>query len=986
MVGEDNYDFILGGANASRGAYVKTGNDIFDDMVSQVIGHILPGGQMLAPWASRNLKKSLGLTDDALMNAILSSNMTAAGAYNYQMNERARSIGLSSTAPMMNAAQQQFLRGIAKTLTSETAYEDLLKSGKITATSYDAYIDDQIQGYETNPIFNAFYNLADPMGMQKAKQYLGLASSNMIRHQLAAGNRNAFANAKAVMRNMFRDDDGNYNFDRADYGGMNQGEVAALTAAITRDTDLLGDADVSKAGSLKEATQKLKDRVKAYSEALAPLKDIFGDNVPAMLNTVEQITGQNIATMGVDRARDIARNLADRSSLGRYSMENIADMTRLMGQQMTAMGDRVPTLNKMNATTYAMTALDMIRGGTMPGNITQAEFAQRMSNLVASSANSKGADYFDMAYAMYKDANPDLTFNDFVTAINKRVDASGGKLNMLQAAMEMLGVQTLQDLTAGMNSEAYRNSKREGFGMRLSLEENYRRYSADMRSQVMMDGTIRLSSDDTAVRGRIFDTADRLARENPSVISMTEAERAEFYKQRGLSEEEQRDMNVIFNRMHSDPRFTQLSTMYHGLANAKKMNAATVKAASRRTAFEQARTVIAGSTTDTIIDLFVNGGKGMNTDEWLAERGKYLVGTDPETKADSEAALTAAATLALTQGIAYQTKDGAWTESSSAETIFANGKLYQKDGEAFQRRMMATDAFKKYLGEHNIDVTKPEEVSKAYAAFAKDNVKVVAAEFDAFKAESIADINKRIETRRKTEIDTMFRYTHGAEGLANDHYRRALTDMYAAIQSGDTEKQKVYALDMQIAKGISEDALNSYIDTFKSDANREENKKKGLTARDLAFASLRKYRTEHAQAGMEGVLSEVRLRNITTAFESAQAASGKFSAEAAKSAKDYLMTFVSNGVLDMKAASEGFQKRLDAENKKAEKDRNTDLINAYTQMISDINTGSTGANAQPAPMSDILNMLTKAITDLTDFLRKDKTGEENGAAKQGDKK
>lgn len=946
MVGEDNYDFILGGANASRGAYVKTGNDIFEDMVSSVIGHVIPGGQMLAPMASSFLQKQLGLTDDALMHAVLSSNMTAAGAYNYQMNSRTRSIGLSSTAPMMNAAQQQFLRGMAKTLTSEAAFEELRNAGKISASSYEAYIDDQIQGYETNPIFNAIYNVTDPMGMQKAKQYLGMASANMIRNQLASGNRNAFANAKAVMRDMFRDENGNYSFDKADYGGMNQGEVAALTAAITRDTDILGSADVSKADSLKEATAKLKERVKKYSEALAPLKDIFGDNVPAMLNTVEQITGQNIATLGADRARDIARNLSDRTSLGRYSMENIADMTRLMGQQMTAMGDNVPTLNKMNATTYAMTALDMIRGGTMPGNITQAEFAQRMSNMVASSANAKGANYFDMAYAMYKDANPNLTYNDFVTAVNKRVDASGGNQTMLQAAMDMLGVNSLQDLAAGMNSQAYWDSKREGVGMRLAIEETMKRHISDARNQVMLDGTIRLSSDDTTERGRIFDTADRLARENPSLISMTEKERAEIYKQQGLSEVEQRDMNVIFNRMHADPRFTQLGVLYHGRANAKKMQDAAIKAAARRTAFEKARTTFAGSLKDTLNDLIINDGKGMDTDAWLAKLGDALVGMDPEAKSDSVAAIAAGTMLAKNQGISYQDKNGKWHESAKAEDIFSNAALYAQSGEAFQS----------YMKLNNVDKANQTAVDNAYVAF---------------KEKSIASIQASIAAKRKSEVESMFKYTHGTEGLANDHYRRALTGMWAAMQSGDKAAQKERALDMQIARGISEDALTTYIGTFEAEA-----KKQGKDASDLAFASLRAYRAKHGPSGMQGVLSAVRLRNIQASFDAAWKSDSAY----ATLVKGKLLDFVDKktGILDMKKASAGFQALIDEETGNEKRDQK--LIDAYTQMLSSINTGSAGANAQPAPMSDILNLLTKAITDLTNFLKKSNSKEDNAAA------
>ena len=39
---------------------------------------------------------------------------------------------------------------------------------------------------------------------------------------------------------MFQDSTGKYNFDKKDYGGMESSEVAALTAAITRDTDFIG--------------------------------------------------------------------------------------------------------------------------------------------------------------------------------------------------------------------------------------------------------------------------------------------------------------------------------------------------------------------------------------------------------------------------------------------------------------------------------------------------------------------------------------------------------------------------------------------------------------------------------------------------------------------------------------------------------------------------------------------------------------------------
>lgn len=381
--------------------YTTTGGDLFNQIITRILGAVIPGGEALSGFASANLQRILGIATDPVMDSILFTNMTPYGASLAQDSAIMQRIAQNALGSTQFSAQYNTMQQLARVFTSQEAWERLAPHEQLG--SYESFINSKAQQYMSNPMFSMAYNFLDPLGMRDMNRYMSMTASNITRFGLSQGNRNAYINAKQVIGSLFRDDEGNYNFDKRDWGYFDNGEIAAITAAITKHIDVLGDADVSKAGSLKNASDRLRDTVKRYADALSPLKDLFGSDIPAMIRSIEELTGQDIAQMGPERARAISNMVMDRTSSGRYSM---SDLSSWSNQFQTIMRDMdIPVLNKLNGTMYAAFALDATHGGIKPRYMSSSTFMNMAAEQTIRTANSRGADDYDKAYALWAETS-----------------------------------------------------------------------------------------------------------------------------------------------------------------------------------------------------------------------------------------------------------------------------------------------------------------------------------------------------------------------------------------------------------------------------------------------------------------------------------------------------------------------------------------------------------------------------------------------------
>ena len=797
--------------------YAHTGRDLFNQLLSAILGSIVPGGEQLAGMASGPLQQWLGIQNDVLMDTVLFSNMTPYGVSRAQDNAILQRLSQSALGSTQQAAQFQAYQGLARTLTSYEAWSRLPVAEQ--AGSYQAFIDSKAQSFMGNIGFNTAFAMLDPLGLQNMNKYMSMAAANLTRFGLSHGNRNAYINTKKVISDMFRDDAGNYDFDKRDWGYFNNGEVAALTAAITKHYDAVGDADISQAGSLKNASQRLRDKIKSYAEALSPLKDIFGSDIPAMIRSIEELAGQDIATMGPERARAIANMAIDKTSTGRYSMSDLSSW----GQQFsTLMRDMdIPVLNKLNGTMYASMALDAVHGGVKPRYMTSSTFMNMAAEQVIRTANSEGADDYAKTYALWAERrrradgpDADVSFSTFHSELTRVADTNF-KGNKAAAMLEMAGVTNRYDLNQGLTSEYYTSAKESGLGAQLAFDSNMSRTMQHSRYAMMHDLTFRNFVRDNTGRQDYtaqdvktdFNRTMDMLKDSPEILNMRGNEQifalaakdssittefnaskynewaknqsagsdtsiGAFMRSLNIDESKIQELQIsqmIASQLINNSRYTNLHGMIFMHHNQLRQAKAQQEAADRRE-YATGLDRWVGGARETFIQSVLNNGRGLDTDkvkDWLSGATELSAIGTPAARAESIATI----------------------EAATIEGI----KRFQVTDEVKQRMFAET-------GLYGIK-------SSAYAQWLNGRASTDAL-WNEWKTLKIGEMETEARNRIYENVRDSITYTNSAAGLGNAGYRQNL----ARYMSATTPEDKAhYAGLMSTYRYINENAVDTYL-------------------------------------------------------------------------------------------------------------------------------------------------------------------------------
>lgn len=521
----------------------------FEDLEQQMLNSVF-GGTPLAPFvpmATPLLNQMMGLAGPGWRNPIMDStvftNMTPYGTYMHQMQNRFNRVANDALNRQSNAARRGWLENIGRTMMSFESWKqtDLGQQYAATTTDeavlrqhYDDYIANEAIGRD-GWLANAGYKFLDPEGYEAARNYLGMAGANLIRNGALKGRRSAYMQARAV-GNMFMGPDGKFNFDKTEYGYMNIGEASAVAAAITKDTDLFSDAgfDTNK---IREATEKLRKKVQDYTRALSPLKDIFGTDVPAMIDAIEGISGQKLSQMDAGSMERLSARIAASMQVGGYDIKQLGAMTTQMRGAIGKMA--VPFTHELAAGTQAMTVLDATASGMAPAAMTKMRYDNNVGEMVLRTSNSQGAEYLNFAYAAWKDRdeNKNKDFNAFKAeydALRKEYGADAAILRMGGAA------DFYQLRNQGYASRYYLDAVKEDVGGRIARGE--RLGTLITYGYMQADGTVR---DDYLKATSAIQTDIKLLTDNDyldeqvkqGIISGDVARQIQTIKQGGYGEE-----------------------------------------------------------------------------------------------------------------------------------------------------------------------------------------------------------------------------------------------------------------------------------------------------------------------------------------------------------------------------------------------------------------------------------------------------------------
>lgn len=592
-------------------------NSLLIQMLNKILPGMLTGGGAFTPMMSGFLKDATGVSGDPAWDTTFISPKTPYGINNARLDRVAAQIGTNAMQGTGLAAQQQFYRSVIRTLNTEAGYNELKDAGKVSASSYNMYIEDKLRDAEDNKLLGTLYTMLDPMDMNAVRTGMGTAATNMIRGGASAGDRNIYAKTSEVLRNFLTDKDGKLAMDPKQYGGMGRGEIATLTSALTRDTDFLKGVEFDPK-SLGVATERLRAWVQDYAKALSPLKDIFGKDMAGMLRTVEELSGQTISQMGADRVHQVATRALDSVGTGKYSMQNVTAASAAIATQLQAMD--VPVLNRLNASLYATQALDAARGGVMPSFMTSAGFTEHASRLTMGTANSNASDNLAKGYAMWVQQQPAEGDKTFPAFLKKAQAIAGSNGNLVDAVMGMVGVTTVQGLEQGLAFGSYTDAKRSG-DADAAIRESYvgrglrlARYAMSRDQNVhaaLKRATEKEYSEEQT--SDAFDDLTALLDSNPEMIQGSEKDNRSLLASKNISQAKINEMMVMFNMFQNGKNTAPILAYMAANSNSRRQAAARTEAESRRGLLEKFTGEIAGDWKGFFTETALGKGEGYTT-------------------------------------------------------------------------------------------------------------------------------------------------------------------------------------------------------------------------------------------------------------------------------------------------------------------------------------------------------------------------------------
>lgn len=255
----------------------------------------------------------------------------------------------------------------------------------------------------------------------------------------------------------------NKDFQGKDFGGFKGSQVAQLASIIANTSDIMSPMGI------KDAITKFKTKVQQTAQAIAPMKDIFGNDMKAMTDTLQAVSGQRVSQMPANLARSLATTIADMSRYANVSPAQIQSMgnnllTTAVNRQYGDSFSRSGTA-RLGGLAAAITA-----NGNTPAGIHVGEYVGDVNQRLSQVNNTKGADWLAKAYAVWKQKNKGGTLQQFQGLVQQ--SRAGGR-NLMEAAMNVAGVSYLPQLNAGATSVYYRQAKTSGKMGQMALQGQF---------------------------------------------------------------------------------------------------------------------------------------------------------------------------------------------------------------------------------------------------------------------------------------------------------------------------------------------------------------------------------------------------------------------------------------------------------------------------------------------------------------------------------
>lgn len=671
-----------------------------------------------------------------------------------------------------------------------------------------------LQGIETAQAGGAMWaNRANPLKpgeiFKRAKQYGDVAMKAAIQAQIV--------NDKTPLNQR--------------YGGFSGRAVAQLVGILANSSSWFNYTD-----DVQQASNALRTKVKQLTRALYPLRDVFKQDMKAMVDAIQGLSGMSISQLST---ANVARLSTQITNASRYSGLAPATMYALGGNISKLVAANGGTnFDKLGGRSAGIYASYLLAPGNAPWGMPLQEYQARTQDAIASGLSSQGADLVAMAYGLYKDKtkNP-MSITEFNSAIRR------SNKSPLAAAMQIAGIKSTAQLYRGRQYQGYSEYKTSGAGAEIAIQGVYRQQLQRFTQRTLNQRNVDYSASDVQAAynmiSRFSHTQLKRFSQNPieflklaqkkgqiippgvKKVLMTEVQDprsrllqiAERYADTKQMDNFQR-VNAQLTRMFQDVETSSPSTNFQNffqlvtrgnwkqeangildIGKNKKVSQDmllymssnllgqdvknTKDARARFLAFRKAF----GEDTGRILSFaFMGGGKG---DERLRKALKIIASQKPNARQHSNEYLQAKSYVLREAAI------GGNTALKDMMAIYDKYDAYRidKDGK------LNPDAPVEKLNQANKDkdIAKQDLTEEQYRALANARSKYI----EATEAGTPEANRQARENYRNTLLPVLNRYILRKRGAqlfgAGNQYLSALTDVVNAYQGGKTLQQAVKA-------------------------------------------------------------------------------------------------------------------------------------------------------------------------------------------------
>lgn len=223
----------------------------------------------------------------------------------------------------------------------------------------------------------------------------------------------------------------------AGMGGFDPKAKATLAAILTAGNGFGLQGNAITGEGHERVAEQFSGRVKKMAGAMGALRDVFGQDMQSLINTMSTIFGsQGMQGVAAQTIQQLAGGIVSTLRLTGKTTAQLQQVVAATKQGMQSMGV-TNGYQLTGAVGVGVTSLGMAGGIYRPNTMSNADFANLAANNMSSIAGSRSAQAIANAYGAWLQSNKTGTQDDFLAEIGRRVE--NGK-SATQAAFQLAGV------------------------------------------------------------------------------------------------------------------------------------------------------------------------------------------------------------------------------------------------------------------------------------------------------------------------------------------------------------------------------------------------------------------------------------------------------------------------------------------------------------------------------------------------------------------